>query len=171
MQEQPECRFCMPMPPSENALYRNVPRVGRVKTAEYKRFERTIRDWHLANMRWIVAHTKLLNLSDSSRLHVESVFHFPKERLFCKDGRVKRLDTSNRVKALHDTIAKVFAFDDRYIWSFRSEKTGGVVEEYVEVTLRLIARPSGDRPDPVGDRQSEAQSSSSSNSHCTREVF
>lgn len=32
--------FCVPCPPSTNALYRNVPKVGRVKTAAYKAWQR-----------------------------------------------------------------------------------------------------------------------------------
>lgn len=47
-----------------------------------------------------------------SMFEIETLFVFHKSRLYTKDGRIKKLDTSNRIKPCHDAISMVLGLDD-----------------------------------------------------------
>ena len=146
----------LPMPPSANALYRNVNRrfgkgSGRVKTNEYKIFESKIKQWAWQNPdQFTLARTFIKQVqSRGDLIRLDLTFFFERSRIITKDQRPKRLDTSNRLKAMHDALANMLGFDDCLIWSGAFDKialhTGG---EYAEAKLAIIKKNHAFTPTP-----------------------
>ncbi len=110
----------LPFPPSTNALYRNVPRVGRVKTERYKTWLRA-------------AGNEVLATPLEARLPIEGKFYFifflSDADRYNKDGSVKRKDGANFIKAAEDLLViHGLVEDDRlaeggsFWWSSRVAK-------------------------------------------------
>lgn len=114
-----------PLPPSENQLYRNLPRVGRVATQELKNYRRECEFWGLANKSVRENFFYLMEENPQLVLKVDFYFVFKRERLWTKDNRPKKLDASNRVKAAADQLAKFFGIDDKCFFSVSAEKVSG----------------------------------------------
>lgn len=93
----------LPVPPSVNAMYRNVPKVGRVKTADYKA--------------WLNHAGTLLNLARVTpfgKMRVELGLMIPQ--------RVKG-DLDNRIKAVQDLlVAHKIIDDDTQVWKIVAER-------------------------------------------------
>jgi Holliday junction resolvase RusA-like endonuclease len=86
----------LPVPPSTNALYRNVPRLGRVKARAYK-------NWIAAADAHLMAQKRLL-VRLSGPLEV-----------WIKLPRGTRGDVSNRIKGLEDyLVSREITGDDRH---------------------------------------------------------
>lgn len=119
-----------PMPPSHNALYRNVPGVGRVATQELKDYKRECEVYALKNARMFREVRQLIfgKWKDFQSYKIDYYFVFKKERIYTKEGKAKKLDVSNRVKAAQDALCYILGFDDKNIWNSTCEKTCGEVE-------------------------------------------
>lgn len=121
-----------PMPPSVNHAYRNLAirgRPGRVKTKEYRDFEREVLFWGIGHVNEVRDAQDQLAGRAQPRLCVERTFFFPKSEIYCKDGTVKQNDTTNRIKLLDDALAKLLGVDDKFFWSGHISKevsAGGV---------------------------------------------
>lgn len=126
-----------PLPPSENQLYRNVPRVGRVSTQEHKNYKRECESWALANKRYREAFQQIYSEYQNYVVKVDSYFVMKHERLWTKDGRAKKIDASNRIKASNDELAKFLGVDDRAFFSVSGEKVTGE-HECVIVFLSFV---------------------------------
>jgi len=114
-----------PLPPSENAMYRNLPRVGRVATKELQDYRRECEFWGLANKKYRDLFFSLMEENPQHVLKVDFFFVFKRERLWTKQNLPKKLDASNRVKAAADQLAKFFGIDDKCFFSVSSEKVLG----------------------------------------------
>lgn len=113
--------FTLPMPPSTNALYRNVPGKGRVKTADYKAW---IKDagWQMK----LQGASSFLYLAGPLELRIS---------LSAKS----RIDVDN-IKALPDLLKKMGVIDDDK--QIRRLYVDACLEgEGVCMTLSQIARP------------------------------
>lgn len=82
----------VPVPPSVNSLYRNLPGRGRVKTKDYSAW--------FANARNVV------------RLQKPGVVRGPVVIILCVDRQGVGSDLDNRVKALFDLIVKLGVIED-----------------------------------------------------------
>jgi Holliday junction resolvase RusA-like endonuclease len=102
----------IPLPPSSNNQYILVR--GRGKTfhapsQELKRFRLAMEFYWAENL----AAVKLAQqLFPGHPLTIHASFGFEKSRLLTKKGTFKRLDVSNRLKALHDSVAAAIGIDD-----------------------------------------------------------
>jgi Holliday junction resolvase RusA-like endonuclease len=114
-----------PLPPSENQLYRNLPRVGRVATQELKNYRRECEFWGLANKNIRELFFSVMEENPQMVLKVDFYFVFKRDRLWTKDNRPKKLDASNRVKAAADQLAKFFNIDDKCFFNVSAEKVSG----------------------------------------------
>jgi Holliday junction resolvase RusA-like endonuclease len=145
----------LPMPPSANELYRNVMGVGRVATKELKDYKSAMKRWAFANnylvreIADVVAKWRFIDVSAN--------FHFRHSRIITLDGRAKKIDTSNRLKALHDSLAEALGIDDKVFWNVHAKKLvlrEETMTEHVDIYLEQIvqvARPkSGLMPSTVG---------------------
>lgn len=114
-----------PMPPSANALHKPIG--GRsIKSRTYRLYDDAVNAWCLVNGRNLFKpRTDLLAkmlLNPKMRLCIQATFHFERSRIYCKDDQVKQNDTSNRLKALHDAVARALRIDDKYFWSGSFDK-------------------------------------------------
>lgn len=114
-----------PLPPSENAMYRNLPRVGRVATKELQDYRRECEFWGLANKKYRDLFFSLMEENPQYVLKVDFFFVFKRKRLWTKQNLPKKLDASNRVKAAADQLAKFLGIDDKCFFSVSSEKVSG----------------------------------------------
>lgn len=133
----------MPMPPSSNNTYPTIMRKGRmfrVKSGLLKTYEKEMQAWRLSHLAFVssaYAHLKeSLSINDSV-IRVDRYFFFPKSKLIGQKGQVKKIDVTNRVKALDDSLADhVLGIDDKYFWAGECEKLISESDEtYVTVVL------------------------------------
>lgn len=119
-----------PLPPSENILYRNVPRVGRVATKELKQYREECKIWEYQNKAAAETFKNMCfkHWSNTSMFQFDYFFIMKKERIFTKDGRPKRLDVANRIKAMQDSLCNILGLDDKHIFSSYIEKLVGEKE-------------------------------------------
>lgn len=128
-----------PLPPSENQIYRNVPRVGRVATQELKDYKRSCAFWGMANKQYKQIFWELAQEYPNHVLKVDAYIVLKHERIWTKDGRPKKLDASNRLKALHDQLAEYLGIDDKAFFNVSAEKISG--EQECAVLLISWVRP------------------------------
>jgi Holliday junction resolvase RusA-like endonuclease len=111
-----------PMPPSINTAYATILRHGRpikIKSRDMHRFDSDCDSWLLKHAQ-VVRKTIQDLQSDSLRgkkIQIKFLFLFPPAKLLCKDGRTKRLDVTNRIKAVEDQVSKILGIDDKHFWS------------------------------------------------------
>jgi Holliday junction resolvase RusA-like endonuclease len=129
-----------PMPPSANRNWRQARR-RIIKSDEARNYEEAVSDWNLRNLRTTNTAREVMrrHLAENPklRLHCSTVFYFQEKRILCKDGTVKCLDTSNRLKVLHDAVAHVLVIDDKLFWSgeFYKESAPLGSPEWVTITI------------------------------------
>lgn len=102
-------------------LYRNVAHIGRVKAASYRKYEREFATWCLIHRPAL--HKVVKALQGEMSLVIKLNFQFLHGRLFCKDGRIKKLDVSNRLKCFLDLLSKALLFDDSRFFEINCKKT------------------------------------------------
>jgi hypothetical protein len=136
----------LPMPPSSNALYRNATERDRArysafgkscpprfKTEAYDRYYQEMKIWCMQNQsaldRVRDSLVPLLGPHKVLRRDVELVF--PTSAVLTKDGRPKKNDTFNRLKALDDLLAEALGVDDCYFWSGSVKKFHRSIDDYV----------------------------------------
>lgn len=114
--------FEIPLPPSSNNQYRSFVKGGKithVSSKELVAFKSAMERYFLSDMTFLkFAREKL----SGSPLHFHTDFYFLRKRLFTKEGSFKRLDVSNRLKALHDCFAKALLIDDSYYVEISAKK-------------------------------------------------
>jgi hypothetical protein len=135
----------LPMPPSSNHMYPTIYSRGgsiRVKSKGLKDFETAFRAWSKENiqavMQLIVFARKALE-TPGLCLHIDTRFYFNRKRVLTLKGTPKRLDTSNYLKALHDSIAQASGIDDSYFWNgaFSKIPISNDAQEYVNVYIAI----------------------------------
>jgi hypothetical protein len=135
-----------PMPPSSNNIYLTLKNRRRVKSKEMREFERDAVQWSMAMGSQLDQARSLAKICQAQKnlaVDVHCQFFFKRERIRCKDGTPKRLDTSNRFKALHDMLSQILKLDDCYFWHVSGEKheTTGRSPEQVSIRLSLRTIP------------------------------
>lgn len=121
------------MPPSTNNLYytaskRNIgfgKGVRRYRTESYKVFQETMRQWSMV----VGREAKQFSIEmwkwieGGQYLHLDRFYIFPKGKVFAQNHRgPRKLDTSNRDKALDDSLGAILGVDDSYFFSGSHEK-------------------------------------------------
>lgn len=134
----------VPLPPSDNHLYINVNwgrgRASRVKSPEYKAWSET---FDLCTR----VHTKLCKdfiakeASESSLLTVEIEIQMVYERFFTKRGTVRKLDATNRLKAICDALSRCIGIDDSHFWDVRIAKRvcSGNIKDSLKVVIKVCS--------------------------------
>lgn len=132
----------LPIPPSENAMYvnrRQAGKRGRAASDELRYFWDHMEFWRLKNLPF--ANSARRAMAGRSFLAIDCTFHFRRTRLYTGKGNVRRLDVSNRLKALHDSVAKLLGVDDSEFFESSERKLGDLPDshrEYVDVQLRTL---------------------------------
>jgi hypothetical protein len=112
-----------PMPPGSNHLYKTCAvgnRIFRAPSRKHKDYKKSVKLWALENpdiIRMMKAKVK-----DWKALQIERYFMFHYKTIYCKDGRIKKMDVSNRIKALDDSLLGLMGLDDSQIFRGFEEK-------------------------------------------------
>lgn len=124
-----------PLPPSENAMYRNVPGVGRVAARDLVDYRKACSAYGLRNAAKFREIKQILGgrWKEFEHYKVDYFFVFKRERLYTKAtkkerSRPKKLDVANRIKAAQDCLFGILGVDDKHIWATSIEKLDGEVE-------------------------------------------
>ena len=92
----------VPLPPSQNHMYVNNGRGGRILSAKAKKYLRTLQAW--AKLQVEEQDWKLRD--DSTWYYVDMVFFFPDRR---------KRDSHNQIKLLLDGLEEIVYINDRYV--------------------------------------------------------
>lgn len=122
----------LPMPPSSNHQYfvTSFIKDGRpfgklAPSRELKDFENRFGEWRLKNNVLVAKARKFVReeiLLKDLMIQIDTYFCFPGTALWTQKGMPKKMDASNRIKALHDCIADALEIDDSWFWEGRFEK-------------------------------------------------
>jgi hypothetical protein len=108
----------LPIPPTSNRFL--IPANGRlIKSPEARRYEGTM---HIYALRFFKQIEAIAEAFKGKHLRVDRYFIFHKSRLITKKDTLKKLDSSNRVKILDDSVSKLIGIDDCYFITGVAEK-------------------------------------------------
>lgn len=113
----------LPAAPSANKLHVNVMRRGRIgfrrNSGDYLNFKHQMRVYELANRANVI---EIREWAKDRNLSLHFDMYFVKTKLFYKDGRVKKFDHHNLLKAQIDGVAEMLHFDDSLVWEVSASK-------------------------------------------------
>jgi hypothetical protein len=80
-------------------------------------------------------------IKDNNLIQLDTYFVFHKDRLIGKNGQIKKIDSTNRLKASHDTLMKILDLDDKQIIKGHFEKVAcdDLKEEQVIFQISLTS--------------------------------
>ena len=133
-----------PMPPSNNELYANNARTGgRMKSMKYKAYEEEVKYWTYKNGYQLQSARMIIQkMLPNEVFHVERFFYHKSWRIITKAGKPVKNDTSNRIKALDDTLSQLLGIDDSYFWSGTYTKDSSPhisLGEYVDLKFTKLS--------------------------------
>jgi len=125
----------LPIPPSSNnqyALVRRGHKTFHVPSKKLTQFQAKMQAYPYTNPDLYLIHKQAIHqwLKEGYPLEIRCLFFFRRDRIFTKKNTVKRLDVSNRIKALHDCLCKLLEIDDSLFFRVTAEKV--VSEENLE---------------------------------------
>lgn len=101
-------------------------------------FQKAFQAWKLQNEYQLgVIRNHLTNefaKADEKKMMFERIFYFKKEDIYFKNGKIRRLDITNRIKYLDDFICKALEVDDHFIRKGSEEL---VLAENTNVSLTI----------------------------------
>jgi len=129
----------IPIPPSVNGQYATVIRNGRpirIPSKTAREYDRLFSIWELRN-RTLLRQAQGSIREWGTTLEIQMFLVLGRERLLTKQGKVKRLDVTNRSKKLHDLLADALGCDDSLFTSTPMEKViADVCDEQVVIVIR-----------------------------------
>ncbi len=129
----------LPMPPTSNNQYIPVKIKGFTRLVPSHDLKAFKANFVLSVMGRYRQEKKEIQewVARGSYLDIEVKLYFMNEKLFNKQGGPKRLDATNRVKALHDSFSDFLEIDDLFFFRSSVEKLVGTREE-VQITARIL---------------------------------
>lgn len=124
----------IPLPPSENCMYKNVLGKGRTKNAIYRAFEKECEAWQWTHLVQLGQARAAIKSNQELMLLID--FRFLTGRVYTKAGTPQIMDVLNRPKALVDIICKMLEIDDSRIFGAYCQKGPSKIEECI---LRFYA--------------------------------
>lgn len=106
----------LPMPPSWNAS-KTVNRNRIVNTSVVKKFKKQFETWRVSRELALQGLTREIKKSmrgSRACLELSLWFCFPESSLVSKEGSIKALDVSNRIKMFEDQLSESIGIDDKY---------------------------------------------------------
>jgi Holliday junction resolvase RusA-like endonuclease len=124
----------IPMPPTSNKMYsmwRRGSKTYHVPSPELKAFQGKMLSYPIAQEKidWLQ--------TLKGPLSIECFFFFKRERLYTKKEAIKKLDVSNRIKALHDCLCRRLGIDDSLFFEVYAVKMPNLAndKEFVDVHI------------------------------------
>lgn len=104
-----------PLPISSNKLYSSF-RGRLVKSQAGREYDTKVETFVLFNKRKVEAMRKHVYdlLDESPYLSITTIFVIHQNRVLTKQGKLKKIDVSNRLKQTHDCFSKVIGLDDSH---------------------------------------------------------
>lgn len=124
-----------PLPPTANHLFINARGGGRVKGPGYRRYAVECEHWRYRNLQRVALIRS--ELQNWPMIRIDTIFVMPRISILCKDGRPKRNDTSNRIKACHDLLADMLCLDDSRFWAGSFDKIPSDPQTPAQVLIRI----------------------------------
>lgn len=126
----------IPMPPSSNHQYaarvftkrnetgRNFTMAKICPTRELDLYQKAFENWSITKKIQVVKAGVLCRnwMLDGFMISIYVGLCWPREKLWTLDNQPKRNDATDRIKALHDCLAKAIGVDDRCFWVSTEEK-------------------------------------------------
>lgn len=113
----------LPCAPSANKLHVNVVRGGKIgfrrNSGEYQNFQHQMSIYELSNRKHIKA---ISEWAVGRNFSLQLEMYFQKTKVLCLDGRVKKFDHHNLLKAQIDELCKMIGVDDSRIWHVSASK-------------------------------------------------
>ena len=125
-----------PMSPSSNSMYSSVN--GRlIKSKEAKIFVELTQKWSWSHFQ----KTQYLKSKWMDQtVRVDTYFVFTKSRFFTKNGKIRKLDFTNRIKAAHDCFSDILGIDDSmFLEGYFCKKYTNDSRDYIEFHVSLSA--------------------------------
>lgn len=138
----------LPMGPSCNNMYptiRNGNRLFRVSSKELKKFQKEMGKY--PSLCKEVFHKGKFQVQEwveaGMPLEIKCLFFFQHKRIFTKDGCAKKIDVSNYIKAVHDSLCNLLEIDDSVFFKVYAEKAicSPDCDEMVCVEIMPMAKP------------------------------
>lgn len=117
----------LPLPPSVNNAYVSIYQHGKIRRVpnhDLVAFKRDIQKWPMsAHANFLVVKHKVQKwIDDGKVLELRCLIFFKEERLFTKKKTIKKLDVSNRIKALEDGVCDILGICDSVFFRVYAEK-------------------------------------------------
>lgn len=131
----------LPFPPSANRLYFSWG--GKMRPSkELVNYKKAMAVYGSKNRLQIeeIKCRCLRAAQDGLALCVARIFYMPRKRIFTKKGKVRKIDTTNRIKACDDQTGKLIGIDDSLIFSSSSRKQvcDDSLPEHVDITISFL---------------------------------
>ena len=127
----------VPIPPSSNNQYILVRGRGRTFHAP----SQELKNYRKAMDAYFIEQEKPLQFAKELfagyPLAIHCSFGFEKSRLLTKKGTFKRLDVSNRIKAIHDAFATALLIDDCNFVFVSAKKYSVPIKDREQVTVEI----------------------------------
>lgn len=132
--DQPVLIRGYPIPPSDNTLKMPVRRFKKggggkrvmsfMDSLEYIEYKSAVNIWRMKNFHQYADHIGRILIWYRARrpLGITVDFRVHHQRIFTKDGMIRRWDVTNYMKALHDTFCAITGIDDSYFFDCRQRK-------------------------------------------------
>ena len=107
--------YNFPVPPSSNKIYKHFDdkrkkKIIRVPTIHLINFKKLCVNWSLVNKK--LCDQTNLYLRDEPHIRVVAYVALHASHIYTKDGKVRKMDVSNRGKALFDSLSAAIGVDD-----------------------------------------------------------
>lgn len=140
----------LPMPPSSNHQYAAMAIrgqggawFGKIRpTRELEQYVSLFAKWTLGHNVLMAKAKKFVRdecLMKGLMVQCDTYVAFPGTSLWTQKGMPKKMDASNRLKAMHDCLAETLQIDDSYFWSGYVEKLETRKDPWVFVVLKPFA--------------------------------
>lgn len=134
----------LPIPPSSNSqykLFRRGNKTYHVPTDELIIFKELMERYPDKHPNEYQSHLKIMSdwLAKGLTLEFHATFFFSHKRVWTLKNTPKRMDVSNRIKALHDCVSSILNVDDCVFFRISAEKT--VVKENEAESVSIEIHP------------------------------
>lgn len=97
-------------------------RIIHAKAKELVAWRKAFDAWALENATAVIFGREFVK---DKKLSVHADVYWPREKLYTKAGTVRKIDVSNRIKALHDALSNLLMVDDSHFWTISASKKEG----------------------------------------------
>lgn len=129
----------LPLPPSINQSYAtNFKTRRRFKSKDLTNFEKLIANYWLERNLQLQENRKIIEswIKEKRDLSFTCIFYLDHKRIFTSDMRKKKMDVSNRIKAIEDSIVGWLWYDDCHHTKVMAIKTP-TPNESESVTVKI----------------------------------